>query len=295
MRTTAELREGFLSFFEANGHTRRPSGSVIPPPDDPTTLFIVAGMQPMKRWFLGVEHAARPAHHDRAEGHARRRQAQRPRRRRPHGAPRVVLRDARQLLVRGLLQGRRDRPRLGVRHRSSWASIRTRSGRPSSPATPSSSSARTTSRSQGWLRVGIPRERIVGLPRAENFWQAADTGPCGPCSELYLDRGVELRLRPARLRARLRLRPLPRVLEPRLHGVRPGRRRHADAAAEAEHRHRPGPRARRDAPPGRRLDLRDRRLPADHGVGRVARAARATASPSRRRRRTACSPTTAAP
>ena len=45
---------------------------------------------------------------------------------------------------------------------------------------------------EGWLRVGIPRERIVGLPRAENFWQAADTGPCGPCSELYLDRGVEL-------------------------------------------------------------------------------------------------------
>jgi alanyl-tRNA synthetase len=43
----------------------------------------------------------------------------------------------------------------------------------------------------GWERVGIPRERIVGLPRAENFWQAADTGPCGPCSELYYDRGVE--------------------------------------------------------------------------------------------------------
>jgi alanyl-tRNA synthetase len=43
----------------------------------------------------------------------------------------------------------------------------------------------------GWERVGIPRERIVGLPRVENFWQAADTGPCGPCSELYYDRGVE--------------------------------------------------------------------------------------------------------
>src|SRR5207253_3570973 len=43
----------------------------------------------------------------------------------------------------------------------------------------------------GWERVGIPRERIIGLPRAENFWQAAETGPCGPCSELYLDRGEE--------------------------------------------------------------------------------------------------------
>ena len=59
MRTTAELREEFLSFFEEKGHVRRPSASVIPPADDPSTLFIIAGMQPMKRWFLGLE--ARPA------------------------------------------------------------------------------------------------------------------------------------------------------------------------------------------------------------------------------------------
>src|SRR5256885_16840436 len=60
MRTTAELREGFLSFFEEKGHVRRPSASVIPPPDDPPTLFIVAGMQPMKRWFLGPEQPVAP-------------------------------------------------------------------------------------------------------------------------------------------------------------------------------------------------------------------------------------------
>src|SRR2546428_14093504 len=60
MRTTAELREGFLSFFEEKGHVRRPSASVIPPADDPTTLFIVAGMQPMKRWFLGLEQPPSP-------------------------------------------------------------------------------------------------------------------------------------------------------------------------------------------------------------------------------------------
>jgi alanyl-tRNA synthetase len=43
----------------------------------------------------------------------------------------------------------------------------------------------------GWLRVGIPADRIRGLPRSENFWQAGPTGPCGPCSELYYDRGRE--------------------------------------------------------------------------------------------------------
>src|SRR5205823_2556262 len=42
-----------------------------------------------------------------------------------------------------------------------------------------------------WESVGVPRERIVLCPRSENFWQAAPTGPCGPCSELYYDRGVE--------------------------------------------------------------------------------------------------------
>ncbi|HET7514432.1 MAG TPA: alanine--tRNA ligase, partial [Gaiella sp.] len=45
---------------------------------------------------------------------------------------------------------------------------------------------------QGWLRKGVPRERIVALPRSENFWgPAGETGPCGPCSELNYDRGEE--------------------------------------------------------------------------------------------------------
>jgi alanyl-tRNA synthetase len=42
-----------------------------------------------------------------------------------------------------------------------------------------------------WLSVGVPRERIVECPASENFWWSGDTGPCGPCSELYLDRGLD--------------------------------------------------------------------------------------------------------
>ena len=41
-----------------------------------------------------------------------------------------------------------------------------------------------------WLAVGVPRERIVGCPRSENFWEAGPVGPSGPCSELYIDRGL---------------------------------------------------------------------------------------------------------
>ena len=43
---------------------------------------------------------------------------------------------------------------------------------------------------EAWKRVGIPAERIVRLGK-DNFWQAADTGPCGPCSEIFFDRGEE--------------------------------------------------------------------------------------------------------
>jgi alanyl-tRNA synthetase len=43
---------------------------------------------------------------------------------------------------------------------------------------------------EAWQRVGIPADRIVRLGK-DNFWQAADTGPCGPCSEIFLDRGPE--------------------------------------------------------------------------------------------------------
>src|SRR5213075_1982553 len=42
-----------------------------------------------------------------------------------------------------------------------------------------------------WMDLGVERERIVPCARSENFWQAGPTGPCGPCSELYLDRGAE--------------------------------------------------------------------------------------------------------
>jgi len=54
MRTTAELREGFLGFFEEEGHLRVPSASLIPPPDDHSSLLTTAGMQPQMPFFLGL-------------------------------------------------------------------------------------------------------------------------------------------------------------------------------------------------------------------------------------------------
>ena len=55
MRTSAELREGFLSFFEGKGHKRLPSWPLVPRADDHSTLLTTAGMQPQMPYFLGRE------------------------------------------------------------------------------------------------------------------------------------------------------------------------------------------------------------------------------------------------
>ena len=190
MRTTAELREGFLSFFEERGHERRPSAPLVPPPDDPSTLFIVAGMQPMKTWFLGHE---RPP------------------------AARVVT--AQKVMRAGGKHADLDDVGSTARHASffemlgnfsfgdyfkdeavslAWEFVTERMGFPAErlwttvfAGDPELGLGEDEVAVAAWLRVGVPRERIVGQPRSENFWQAADTGPCGPCSEIFLDRGEE--------------------------------------------------------------------------------------------------------
>src|SRR6266516_1918705 len=189
MRTTAELREGFLSFFEEKGHVRRPSASVIPTADDPTTLFIVAGMQPMKRWFLGLEQPV---------------------------APRVTT--VQKAVRAGGKQNDLDDVGLTNRHLCflemlgnfsfgdyfkdgavdfAWEFVTEQMGLDPSQlwatvfaGDPELGLGEDEVAIRSWERF-LPRERIVGLPRSENFWQAADTGPCGPCSELYYDRGEE--------------------------------------------------------------------------------------------------------
>src|SRR5204862_4291180 len=55
MRTTAELRAGFRAFYESKGHEFLPSASLVPPPDDRSTLLISAGMQPLMPYFLGLK------------------------------------------------------------------------------------------------------------------------------------------------------------------------------------------------------------------------------------------------
>ena len=44
-----------------------------------------------------------------------------------------------------------------------------------------------------WRRIaGLPEERIIRIPTSDNFWAMGDTGPCGPCSEIFFDHGPEV-------------------------------------------------------------------------------------------------------
>jgi alanyl-tRNA synthetase len=177
---SAEIRSSFVDFFKSRGHTHVASSSLVPG-DDPTLLFTNAGMVQFKRVFQGLEHRdykravtvqkcvrAGGKHNDLEQvGHTAR-----------HHTFFEMLgnfsfgdyfkRDAIEFGWEWVTSSRY----LGIDPKRLYISVHH-----------SDDEAR-----QLWRKVaGVADSRIYGLGDKDNFWQMGDTGPCGPCSEIYVD------------------------------------------------------------------------------------------------------------
>jgi alanyl-tRNA synthetase len=179
-----ELRDSFRGFFAAKDHVKVPSASLIP--HDPTVLFNVAGMVPFKSYFVGDEQppytrAVSSQKCARAGG--------------KHNDLDDVGRTKRHLVFFEML----GNFSFGDYFKESaipwsWELV---TGDPSSggwgfdgdrlwiTVHESDDEAEAI-----WHEiVGVPMDRIQRLGDKDNYWQMGDTGPCGPCSEIHIDRG----------------------------------------------------------------------------------------------------------
>ncbi|NBP49631.1 MAG: alanine--tRNA ligase, partial [Actinobacteria bacterium] len=174
-----QLREAFLSFFASKGHSRVRSASLIP--HDPTVLFTVAGMVPFKPFFLGDEvppyrRAASVQKCARAGG--------------KHNDLDDVGRTKRHLVFFEMM----GNFSFGDYFKSdaipwSWELVTEVFGFDGDRLWITVHESDDEAE-QIWRDVvGVRPDRIQRLGDADNFWQMGESGPCGPCSEIHIDRG----------------------------------------------------------------------------------------------------------
>src|SRR3569623_2048903 len=186
-RTGNEIRELFLRFFETKGHRRVHSSSLVPA-NDPTLLFTNAGMNQFKDVFLGLEKRdytraatsqkcvrAGGKHNDLENvGFTRRH----------HTFFEMLgnfsfgdyfMRDA----IAYAWELVSSPEWMGIAKDRLYVTIF--EGDAEVP--------RDDEAEQYWIATGVPKERIFTYGRKDNFWQMGETGPCGPCSEIYYDLG----------------------------------------------------------------------------------------------------------
>jgi len=179
---SAEIRRRFLAFFEGNGHTVIPSASLIA--DDPTLLLVNAGMVPFKPYFLGEA----PPPYPRAvsvQKCVRTPDIEEVGRTTRHATffqmcgnfsfgdyfKETAIPLAWDLLTRSVVDGGYGFPEDRL-----WVTVYTDDDEAADI----------------WRgKVGVPAERIQRRGMADNYWSMGVPGPCGPCSEIYYDRGPE--------------------------------------------------------------------------------------------------------
>jgi alanyl-tRNA synthetase len=179
---SSQIRRLFLDFFVAKGHREVPSSSLVPA-DDPTLLFTNAGMVQFKRGFLGQEQRdygrattcqkcvrAGGKHNDLEQvGHTKRRHT------------------FFEMLGNFSFGDYFKREAIAY----AWEFVTSPQDLGISPDRLRVTVHHTDDEARAYWREisGLPDHRIYGLGDKDNFWQMGDTGPCGPCSEIYVDLG----------------------------------------------------------------------------------------------------------
>ncbi|MCA8959508.1 MAG: alanine--tRNA ligase [Planctomycetes bacterium] len=184
----AQIRREFLEFFRSKSHEIVPSSPVVPH-DDPTLLFANAGMNQFKALFTGAERrdytrAASTQKCIRAGG--------------KHNDLENVGYTARHLTFFEMLGnfsfGDYFKEEACV---WAWEFVTGRLGLDSTHLWITVFHEDDEARAIWRDRVGVSNDRIVGLGEKDNYWSMGDVGPCGPCSEIHIDRGVEFSCGPS--------------------------------------------------------------------------------------------------
>jgi alanyl-tRNA synthetase len=179
---SAEIRRRWLSFFEAAGHTVVPSAPLVH--DDPTLLFVNAGMVPFKPYFLGQQSAPWPRATS-VQKCVRTLDIEEVGKTTRHGTFFQMagnfsfgdyFKEGAIQLAWELVTRPQDQGGYGFPERDLYASVY----------------HEDQEAIDLWRRVaGLPDDRIVRLGKKDNYWSMGVPGPGGPCSEILIDRGPE--------------------------------------------------------------------------------------------------------
>ncbi|MGE5563708.1 MAG: alanine--tRNA ligase [Bacillota bacterium] len=180
MTSTNDIRRSFLDYFEKNGHARVASAPLVPH-NDPTLMFVNAGMVPFKNVFTGLE-----------------------------TRPYSQATSSQKCVRAGGKHNDLDNVGYTARHHTffemlgnfsfgdyfkdraielAWNLITKEWGL--SPDRLTATVYHTDDEAfELWKKIsGLPESRIVRIPTKDNFWAMGDDGPCGPCSEIFYDHG----------------------------------------------------------------------------------------------------------
>ena len=181
--STNDIRRGFLDFFEKNGHARVQSAPLVPQ-NDPTLMFVNAGMVPFKNVFTGLE-----------------------------TRPYSQATSSQKCVRAGGKHNDLDNVGYTARHHTffemlgnfsfgdyfkdraielAWTLLTKEWGL--SPDRLTVTVYHTDDEAFDlWKKIsGLPESRIVRIPTKDNFWSMGDDGPCGPCSEIFYDHGEHI-------------------------------------------------------------------------------------------------------